>query len=861
MSSQRKYVCSFCSKAFSRSEHKTRHENSHRGFKPFQCKICNHSFVRRDLVQRHIKAVHKGLLLAYQRRLQQQHPDTSPSYTSVTDVTSTNINTSPNKDQSTDELIRKLIAVRSLSKDPLSPVPASEASSQNSYSASLSRLIDHISNARNYSTIASPDSLLISKEDTSMALMRSHPDVQSRTIGTRDGSFAKDTRSDSLRLPPYIQPTSQTSVQEQERQHFMRGISFLSGKNMLTRTLFRGIKLKSEDTCDLLLNRFFPKSLTNVTNPMHLVGMAIICLGDFLHYGSIDTNIWTICLSQSLEHNDLDNCKLLSLTLLVYTVLNTESIPAEILPDVFAIYQRVLSQTLVQGAYKPLKESSYDSMTLDPYDIWCIFNIWVLLIRRTGSFDSLSSIIFNWFLNQGHILREHSDVSLSHLLSTKAAVLSGELRPDAVNILSGALYCEFSSFARGMACQNPVSELHNIVLNINSQYTYIADNSCTDNMGDLDGMNNNGSIWVSNSGGFLSASKRCLIFQDWKATTLLNGVPTKFSEILKRYCILPISDSHWLLWGCTWMDFLKNLSPANKSLLSRPIFLSIDLGHNINLNNLVFDETLYMCSLPIIAYTENVLAHPEHFELRANYIDTVVDIFAFQVKLFGVDLPYIAQESSLEFLRFLKSPILQLFLWVWYSIIYRAKQSDYSISASELSAVNYFMERYVVGNSAEELLEKEIVLIAMDPTSIPNIGYRYLINGIVRHIRDNIIDPIFMTSHYLDRITKFKLVEFLKKCFDTTRKSDKEGSIETCLSSPTTSTETPRLTGLSRVMTSPILHSGCSQGSSSMGRRRASIVSVGEDGKKLLLPPLNFIPSPTSEKLPSMESLHRLLSG
>ena len=817
--------------------------------------------MRRDLVQRHIKAVHKGLLLAYQRRLQQQHPDASPSFTSVTDVTSTSVNTSPSKDQSTEELIRKLISVRSLSKDPLSPTSASEASSQSTYSASLSRLIDHISNTRNYSTITSPDSLLISKEGASMAFVRSHSDVRSRDIGTHHSSFAGDPHLDPLRLPPYIQPTSHTSVQEQERQHFMRGISFLSGKNMLTRTLFKGIKQNSEDTCDLLLDRFFPKSFTNITNPMHLVGMAIICLGDFLQYGNIDTNIWTICLSQSLEHNDLDNCKLLSLTLLVYTVLNTESIPAEILPDVFAIYQRVLSQTLVQGAYKPLREPSGISMTLDPCDIWCIFNIWVLLIRRTGSFDSLSSIIFNWFLSQTHILREHSDVSLSHLLSTKAVVLSGKLRPDAINILSGALYCEFSSFARGMTCQNPVSELHNIVLNINSQYTYIADNSCTDSMGDIDGMNNNGSIWVSSSGNFLSASKRCLIFQDWKATTLLSAVPTKFSEILKRYCILPISDSHWLLWGCTWMDFLKNLSPANKSLLSKPIFLSIDLGHNINLNNLVFDETLYMCSLPIIAYTENVLAHPEHFELRANYIDTVVDIFAFQVKLFGVDLPYIAHESSLEFLRFLKNPILQLFLWVWYSIIYRAKSPDYSIPTPELSAVNYFMERYVVGDSAEELLEREIVLIAMDTTSLSNIGYRHLVSGIVRHIRDNIIDPIFMTSHYLDRITKFKLVEFLKKCFDATRKSEKEGSIETCFSGPTTSAATPRPIGLSRVMTSPISHSDYHQGTSTMGRRRASIVSIGEDGKKLLLPPLNFIPSPTSEKLPSMGSLHRLLSG
>lgn len=62
-SQQRKYVCSFCSKAFSRSEHRARHERSHTGMKPFECKVCRHAFVRRDLLQRHIRTVHRELLL------------------------------------------------------------------------------------------------------------------------------------------------------------------------------------------------------------------------------------------------------------------------------------------------------------------------------------------------------------------------------------------------------------------------------------------------------------------------------------------------------------------------------------------------------------------------------------------------------------------------------------------------------------------------------------------------------------------------------------------------------------------------------------------------------------------------------
>lgn len=54
----RRYICSFCAKSFSRSEHKSRHERSHTNEKPFSCSICFSKFVRRDLLQRHLRTVH-----------------------------------------------------------------------------------------------------------------------------------------------------------------------------------------------------------------------------------------------------------------------------------------------------------------------------------------------------------------------------------------------------------------------------------------------------------------------------------------------------------------------------------------------------------------------------------------------------------------------------------------------------------------------------------------------------------------------------------------------------------------------------------------------------------------------------------
>jgi DNA-directed RNA polymerase subunit RPC12/RpoP len=55
---ERKYKCQFCNRAFSRSEHRSRHERSHTKERPFKCNKCRSTFVRRDLLLRHDRTVH-----------------------------------------------------------------------------------------------------------------------------------------------------------------------------------------------------------------------------------------------------------------------------------------------------------------------------------------------------------------------------------------------------------------------------------------------------------------------------------------------------------------------------------------------------------------------------------------------------------------------------------------------------------------------------------------------------------------------------------------------------------------------------------------------------------------------------------
>ncbi|OJJ51211.1 hypothetical protein ASPZODRAFT_127234 [Penicilliopsis zonata CBS 506.65] len=89
---EKKYKCQFCNRAFSRSEHRSRHERSHTKERPFKCLKCRSTFVRRDLLLRHDRTVHAkdgGIpLVAEGRRrgggVQKTSPVSQPPKPSIT---------------------------------------------------------------------------------------------------------------------------------------------------------------------------------------------------------------------------------------------------------------------------------------------------------------------------------------------------------------------------------------------------------------------------------------------------------------------------------------------------------------------------------------------------------------------------------------------------------------------------------------------------------------------------------------------------------------------------------------------------------------------------------------------------------
>ncbi|KAI2632983.1 hypothetical protein GGS26DRAFT_554865, partial [Hypomontagnella submonticulosa] len=66
--------CSYCDRSFSRSEHLSRHERSHRNERPYQCASCNATFSRQDTFKRHQSRYHSQSIESIPRQESQEGP-------------------------------------------------------------------------------------------------------------------------------------------------------------------------------------------------------------------------------------------------------------------------------------------------------------------------------------------------------------------------------------------------------------------------------------------------------------------------------------------------------------------------------------------------------------------------------------------------------------------------------------------------------------------------------------------------------------------------------------------------------------------------------------------------------------------
>lgn len=391
---QKKYICSFCLKPFSRSEHKIRHERSHAGVKPFQCQVCKHSFVRRDLLQRHIRTVHRTFLLSSYASMTGDKTDI-PVSLGVGDVDST----SP-RDVKMETLVNSMIKVNS----------------------GLINIHYHSSNVEKM-------------------------DKQQRCVIGKESSSLKKGKSRFKQVKSRLESSISVKILQEY------SLDFISSRDILT--FFRmGVSHLVENK---IFQNFFPDLFSSLQND-ELVesfwinkpfGLIIACLGMSISLNQDSQKLWFICCtnlyaSSSKHDNDFDTEDILSQTeqhdvfalILFYSLLvmleNNIPVSNSIKKfDVFSMLQDILKPfTVASSSYHYLNSKE---------NAWFIFDLWVNILRDSNNFNNDSLLIFGWFVNQEFI----SSNSLKDFIYKGPSMSTTDLTLKHINILADSAYVYF----------------------------------------------------------------------------------------------------------------------------------------------------------------------------------------------------------------------------------------------------------------------------------------------------------------------------------------------------------------------------------------------------------------------------------
>lgn len=887
--SQRKYICSFCAKSFSRSEHRTRHERSHTGYKPFQCKICKHSFVRRDLVQRHIRTVHRVLLLESKKNgfdLQNSNDigniamkegftfiqndkkkieindnkkkvnkksSKSKKENDISDTISNSSSSSNSSDDQTiDELVRQMIHVRDMPKESelekISSTRKSKNNNNQNNTVSAGNISSSSSSSKNGITSVSNSTSSSATAVSDMNNDKTHLFTENILNINNKTSLLHNIVDNTILKQLYLNPVNDlfnshltnnvigkfnlSYYSDQLLKNFNFGMTALQDNQIFLNSIRRIYESSNYNN-----DKFFDMVwVAKKEGFLPILGVSISCLGNFVKNNVYDQNLWILCWNQAMNSSsEFGKPDILSISILIYIIIRTPQCDKTCL-DVYQFFQQSLLYMINQ---LDSTETVVDSVDIKSFDIWNIFDIWVLLTKITDTFDNASSIIYKWFLKQNNLFTGFPELTLYDFLNSRSYVIEEKLSLATLNILPDTLYCEANNtlfnttrniFSVGSF--KSTEDLHNLIIKINQKFSNLTIKKIISETTDSLGVKKNNEHLIN-----VHDPNFNLLFQDWKKNVLLLNAPVKFSELLIDYAILPQSNNHWLLWECTWFEFLKSLSPADL-VYKKTSFLRLQVLQSIYLDGTMINNNLALCTTPVIALLENHNKNSDLFPIDSRFVTLIVDILAFQLKFFSTELVSSQLNGPAHIMGFLANPMVQLILYAWFSVIYKDDKGDYIFSNVESESVIHFVEKYIIDKDkkmdTDKLLEQDINEILFNNRSPEFIGFHCLIDSIASYIKDEVIIKRLFPLPSLDQETRFKLFEFLKLY----EKEEPEMAAAPMVKTPSYS-HRPSISSIgSNPFNLPTSPTSCTPTS----KRRSSVISMTEDGQKLLLPPLNFVP-------------------